>query len=190
VQCETLPAPAPALRVLILFAGRRRPKSLRRALERLGVSVATFEILDDPKAQDLANAEVQRLLLGRVAGGEFDVVFLAPPCASFCLALQPVLRSRFEPEGMTPIPKEWAGYLRRNNALVQFSADICMAADQCGAAWLIENPASRESGIAYWPAMAKRCVMWHMPAMQTLVDEAGAEAVTFAQCCFASDYQK
>ena len=37
-----------ALRVLVLFAGRRRPKSLRRALERLGVIVVTFEILDDP----------------------------------------------------------------------------------------------------------------------------------------------
>ena len=41
--CETQPAPAPALRMLILFAGRRRPKSLRRSLERLGVIVVTFE---------------------------------------------------------------------------------------------------------------------------------------------------
>ena len=87
----------------------------------MGVDVVTFEIRDDPKAQNLADADVQRALLARVAGGEFDAVFLAPPCASFCLALQPVLRSRFEPEGMRPIPREWAAYLRRHNALVQFS---------------------------------------------------------------------
>ena len=77
---------------------------MRRALERLGVIVVTFEIRDDPRAQNLADASVQRALLARVEGGEFDAVFLAPPCNSFCLALQPILRSRFEPEGMTPVP--------------------------------------------------------------------------------------
>ena len=102
--CGADSSPQSALRVLVLFAGRRRPKSLRRALERLGVIVVTFEILDDPLAQDLTRAAVQSALLARVAGGEFDAVFMAPPCASFCLALQPVLRSRREPVGITPVP--------------------------------------------------------------------------------------
>ena len=190
VPCAAPAALAPALRILILFAGRRRPKSLRRSLERLGVIVVALEVLDDPREQDLAVARVQCALLARVEGGEFDAVFLAPPCNSFCLALQPVLRSRFEPEGMTPVPVEWAGYLRRNNALVQFTADVCMAADQAGAAWFIENPASREAGVAFWPAMANRCLMWHMPAMQSLVDTLGAVPTTFAQCGFAAEYQK
>ena len=28
----------------------------------------------------------------------------------------------------------------------QFTADVCVAADQAGAAWFVENPASREDG--------------------------------------------
>ena len=178
------------VRVLILFAGRRRPRSLRRALEGLGASVVTFEVRDDPVGQDLSRPAVQAALLQRVEGGEFDVVFLAPPCSSFCLALEPVLRSKREPEGKRSVRGVWGGYLKRHNALVDFTADICLAADQAGAGWFIENPASREAGPAFWARMQHRCLMWHMPSMQRLMTQTGAEPVTFAQCQFSTPYQK
>ena len=55
---------------------------------------------------------------------------------------------------------------------------------------MLENPASRESGVAYWEDMQHRCAMWHMPAMLRLVEQTGAATVTFAQCQFSSEYQK
>jgi hypothetical protein len=189
-ECAACSSARSSLRVLVMFSGRRRPKSLRRALEQLGVTVVTFEILDDPIGQDLTRVAVQRELLGRVAGGEFDAVFMAPPCASFCLALQPVLRSKREPLGISPVLPEWAAYLRKHNALVQLTADVCLAAESAGVAWFVENPASRESGVARWDAMAGRCLMWHTPAMVTLAEGTGAREITFAQCRFDSPYQK
>ena len=58
----------PSGRVLILFSGRRRPRSLRHALGPLGASVVTFEVRDDPEGQDLSRAAVQEALLSRVRG--------------------------------------------------------------------------------------------------------------------------
>ena len=66
---------------------------------------------------------------------------------------------------------EWASYLRKHNGLVQFTADVCVAAEGAGVAWFVENPASRDSGVARWDAMAHRCLMWHMPSMVALADE-------------------
>ena len=57
-------------------------------------------------------------------------------------------------------------------------------------AWFVENPASRDSGVARWDAMAHRCLMWQMPSMVALADGHGAKEVTFAQCQFDSPYQK
>ena len=88
------------------------------------------------------------------------------------------------------MPTEWASYLRKHNGLVQFTADVCVAAESAGVAWFVENPASRDSGVARWDAMAHRCLMWHMPSMVALADEHGAKEVTFAQCQFDSPYQK
>ena len=83
--------------------------------------------------------------------------------------------------GSTPVPPEWTAYLRKHNALVQFTADVCFAAESAGVAWFVENPASRESGVARWDAMAERCLMWHMPALVSVAEETGAREV----CHFA-----
>ena len=55
---------------------------------------------------------------------------------------------------------------------------------------MLENPASRDSGPAFWARMQHRCLMWDMPRMQRLVAETAAAPVTFAQCQFSSEYQK
>eukprot|EP00965_Chrysotila_dentata_P088062 2907108-Pleurochrysis_carterae.AAC.1 len=66
---------------------------------------------------DVLRPEVAARLLGWVRSGRFAVVFAAPPCASFSVAHVPQLRSRSEPEGIRPVPAEWAAYVRKHNAL-------------------------------------------------------------------------
>ena len=177
-------------RVLILFNGRQRPQMIQKYLLESDADVETFELLDDPINQDLTNERVQALVLARVAGGEFDAVFMAPPCASFCLALQPILRSLADPLGVHTAPRKWRAYLRKHNRLVAFTADVCLAAQRAGAAWMIENPASRRSGNAFWLEMSHRASMWDMPAILALGESTGATPVTAAQCQFESEYQK
>lgn len=86
------------------------------------------------------------------------------------------------------MPQEWRAYLDRHNDLVQFSSEICRATHQASVPWFIENPASRDAGVAFWKSMQHRCLMWHMLQMRGLKEELGAEEVTFAQCQFASEY--
>ena len=76
----------------MLYAGRDRPVSLPRALRSKGARVETFELLDDPVGQDLSRIDVQLQILVRVSSGEFDAVFMATPCSSFCVALDSVRR--------------------------------------------------------------------------------------------------
>lgn len=52
---EAAVPPELPLRVLILFSGRRRPKSLMAWLRKAGVLVVTFEVRDDPTLQTSAN---------------------------------------------------------------------------------------------------------------------------------------
>eukprot|EP00965_Chrysotila_dentata_P063111 2091183-Pleurochrysis_carterae.AAC.1 len=66
---------------------------------------------------DVLREHVAARLLGWVGSGKFRAVFVAPPCSSFSVAHPARLRSRSEPEGMQPVPAEWAAYLRKHNAL-------------------------------------------------------------------------
>ena len=187
---ETEPAKSAAVRVLILFSGRRRPGSIATYLTMLGAEVVTFEIMDDSAAQDLSAESVQSAVLGRVRGGEFDAVFLAPPCASFCFALRPILRSLRYPMGRQDVPRRWQSYLRKHNSFVRFSAQVCLAAETVGAAWMVENPASRRRGMAFWSEMAHRPTLWDTQPVLDLVTSTDAVPVTAAQCQFGSEYQK
>ena len=181
--------PLVAKPVLVLFAGCDRRGSLRRALRRRGYRVETFEILEG-KEQDLSVQAVQRAILARVHAGEFAAVYLGTPCASFCTALQPQLRSVAEKEGVTPVPPEWRAYLQRHNGFVRFSAEVILRASHAGTVWMIENPASQRSGVAEWSAHADRPSLWDMPCIDAAMRATRASRVTFAQCCFGSKYRK
>ena len=187
---ETVNRQRRRLRVLVLFSGRQRLGSLPAYLLQLDADVETFELLDDAAEQDLAVRAIQQRVLSRVAGGEFDAVFMAPPCASFCFALRPILRSAARPMGHDRVPRKWQSYLAKHNLLVEFAADVCRAAELAGVEWMVENPASRKRGMAFWAAMAHRPTLWDTPAFSALERETRAVPVTAAQCQFTSEYQK
>ena len=177
-------------RFLILFAGRERPHDLRDALRRLGARVDSYEIMDDADGQDLSRPTVQSVVLAGIAKGIWDGVYVAPPCASFSPALTPRLRSLTEVEGVAPVPARWAAYLEKHNGLARFAAIVADAADRAGAVWLIENPASRRGGWAWWPAFADAPTLWDLPEFVALRNRTAASRVTFAQCQFGAEYQK
>lgn len=190
-QCGPPPqwAAGHGLRVLILFSGRRRPDDLAHQLDRLGVSVDVVDLVVDESHQLLDKA-IQHDYVRRVQEGVYDAVFLAPPCSSFCVALEPQLRSWYEPEGITPTPPEWRGYLARHNALARFASLVCLAADKAGVPWAVENPASRRYGVAKWAKHCDRPAIWDLKCFRSLKDTTGAMSVTLAQCQFAGDFQK
>jgi len=182
-------SPRKQRRFVVLFAGRERPHSLRDALQRLGCRADTYELLDGPE-QDLSKPTVQSIVLAGVMAGTWDGVFMAPPCASFCPALVPRLRSLTEVKGIQPVPARWSAYLAKHNALVAFVAKVATAADAQGTFWAIENPASRRGGWAWWPEQADAPSLWDMPEIVELRRATKAARRTFAQCQFGSEYQK
>ena len=183
------------VRVLILFNGHARPLSIKKYLLEMDADVETYELLDDPVNQDLKSEQVQgsTCVLARVAGGEFDAVFMAPPCASFCLALQPILRSLRWPTLWACTRLHVSG--GRTCACITGSSSSRLRSawqlsERAGAAWMIENPASRRSGAAFWREMSHRASMWDMPVVLDLCKRTGAVPLTAAQCQFESEYQK
>ena len=178
-----------ALSVLVLFSGRRRPGDLPSALRSRGHDVTTFELLDADD-QDLSVAATQAAVVSRVVGGEFDFVFLAPPCSSFSIAIEDVLRTVSEPEGVSTLSDGWRSYVQRHNELAWFAARVCYAAEVAGVAWAIENPAARDDGVARWDEFADRGSIWHLKSTIDLARDSDASRITFAQCQFSAPWQK
>ena len=167
------------LSILILFSGRSRPGDLPSALRSRGHDVETFELLDGDE-QDLSAIAMQEAVVARVAGGEFDAVFLAPPCSSFSIAIEEVLRTVREPEGVSVLSEGWRKYVHEHNKLAWFATRVCFAAEAAGVAWAIENPAARDAGVARWAEFEERGSMWHLKAVRELVTASKAVRVTFA----------
>ena len=182
---------AGVIRVLILFAGRERTLSLCRCLRMLGTYVETFELLDD-RRQDLTQRDLQLDILRRIRAGEFEAVFVATPCASFCAALEPQLRSMSDDQimGKRSLPRRWRSYLQRHNKMVYFTATVIRAATQAAIEWVVENPASQREGLAAWAEHADKPSLWDVPEIAAAMQEASAGSVTFAQCQFGSEYRK
>eukprot|EP00900_Chrysochromulina_parva_P012558 jgi/Chrpa1/21302/Chrysochromulina_OHIO_Genome00025907-RA len=97
---------------------------------------------------------------------------------------------RLEVEGISPVPARWTAYLEKHNRLARFAADVADAANKAGIVWLIENPASRRGGWAWWPAFADAPTIWDLPQFVALRNRTAATRVTFAQCQFGAEYQK
>eukprot|EP00965_Chrysotila_dentata_P179533 5928663-Pleurochrysis_carterae.AAC.1 len=98
------------------------------------------------------------------------------------MAHEPRLRTRREAEGASPVPREWARYLAKHNALATFSADLMTEAEAAGADWAVENPedCGDREGVAWWEQFADHAPLWMFPAMRDALEGAGEERVTFA----------
>eukprot|EP00965_Chrysotila_dentata_P204498 6182374-Pleurochrysis_carterae.AAC.2 len=147
-------APA-AWRALIVFSGDGlAPSILEAELRERDADVDVVDIAVGGRDHDLARPEVAGWVLSWVRAGRYHAVFAATLCESFSVAHVPQLRTRLSPERVTPVPKRWARYLAKHNALARFTASLVQAADEARAVWAIENPADccgDPDGVAWWP---------------------------------------
>eukprot|EP00965_Chrysotila_dentata_P177422 5859629-Pleurochrysis_carterae.AAC.1 len=138
-------------------------------LEARGADVTAIDVRTGCPDHDVTSDEVATRMAW-VRDHRFDAVFAAPPCSSFSVAHKPPLRSRAQPEGVKPMPRRWARYVRKHNAIIAgFTAELVSAAAQAVAVWALENPADcNDAGsAAWWPRVADHARIWLLHAART-----------------------
>ena len=176
------------LQVLLVFAGAEETEhALPRQLREAGHHVTAIDTRLGGARHDVLSGGLGQLLLRAVARGDYDVVFLAPPCSSFSVRHPVRLRSAARPWGVEPMPRGWEAYVAKHNCLANFTAEMV---DACGAARVpcaVENPADRgdRESPAYWEERADAGCIWGMPLLRAALERAGARRHTFAQCAAA-----
>ena len=173
------------LRILLCFAGAAETEhALPRQLRGAGHLVTAIDTRLGGAAHDVQRGGLGRRLEQAVLRGDFDVVFLAPPCSSFSVRHPVRLRSDARPDGVQPLPRGWEAYVAKHNALADFTADMVTACQLAQVPCAVENPASRSDrgSPAYWEAHADAGSIWKMPRLSRALQAADARRHTFAQC--------
>ena len=182
--------------MLHVFAGTPRLGSFADAAESLSVWVDQIDLLHGGSDDDMAVAEARERVLASVRARKYSIVWIGTPCSSFSLwwldASMRQLRSRERPAGLPSLPRRERAYLRKHNALVEFSAQVALAAFEVGATFVIENPPDRGqlgSPLFRWAAR-RHAPLWLMPCMRSLTVKTRAVMLTFPQCALGGDFQK
>jgi hypothetical protein len=182
--------------MLHVFAGCPRRGAFDDAGAALGVRVDEIDTLRGGDAHDVRRLGLQEELLGAVAAGRYEVVWIGMPCSSFSLwwldKSMKRLRGRSQPEGLLGLPAKERNYLRKHNALADFSARLASAAFVAGKTFIIENPPDRGrrgSPLFRWSAR-HHVPLWLMPSIRALTCQCSPIWVTFAQCSLGGDFKK
>jgi hypothetical protein len=177
----------------IIYAGKRT--NAQRLAAKLfkqnpGCRVDEFDILNGAN-EDVRNTNVQARIFAALFAREYDAVFVAIPCSSYAIVRGKKLRSKREPDGCSPIPKEWLHYLNKHNALSSFGESVVEVCESLGIAWMIENPAQRgdKSTDAYWKEFEDWGFLWDRPRIKQLISR-GARKFLLPHCAFGSPFQK
>ena len=184
------------LRVLLVFSGEPRAGELADAFEALGCHVDAVDVLVGGATHDVLDPRTQQLLLDAARAGTYDLVWIGTPCSSFSVLWidgHTVLpRARSQPEGVHPLPPRLAGYIKKHNAMADFSAALAHAVFDAGRTYVVENPVDRGMvGSPHFRWATRRHVpLWLMPSFRELSKGTRARWVTFAQCAFGGDFQK
>ena len=139
---------------------------------------------------------MREALLSAVSAGDFDVVWLGTPCASFSILwlegdAQPP-RSRAQPDGVDGLPSWQRRYLDLHNAFVSFSKEVALATFEAGGTYVIENPVDygyRVSPHFRWAARA-HCPLWLATPMRRLAEATRPSWASGTQCGFGGDFKK
>ena len=177
---------------LIVFSGEGHDLDLAARLRARGFHVTAIDTADGGTSHDVLRNGLGAALEAQVRRGDFDLVFIATPCASYSIAHRPRLRSRHRPTGVEYIPPQWRRYLQKHNSLCDLTARLISAAHEAGAAWALENPSDRgdDTSDAYWAKYAGHAPIFLMPAIRAASARTSASSRTFAQCAFGAKVQK
>ena len=134
--------------VLILFAGLRRPNSIKNWLIRLSaqynvaVNVEDFDILNGPE-HDLVNDLVARKVLHMIDEQTFQAIFMSPPCSTFTCLRSRSLRGVTGKDryGWKHLTKDELEAVKCETACSSFAARCAQRALELGVPWLVALPA-------------------------------------------------
>ena len=173
-------------RVLHLFSGPgERPDGIAALLRLEGWECDDVDKVNSGPHQDIADAIGWAVWLRYIRGGHYSLVLLGTPCETFSHARgygpgpRP-LRSVEEIYGLkdrTPGERE---QLRLANLLVMRTVEAAYAAEETGAAWIIENPRP-------WQGAPS---LWLYPEVAQLIKATGAHWIEFDQCCYGAKATK
>ena len=131
----TPPQRKTAVRVLYLFAGRKRRSDLREYLIKeckekdYNLVLDEIDVLRNAKKGDLSSEKRRRYYIHKTATGNYDAVIASPPCGTFSRARArpggpPILRHRSCPRGFRWLKGRTQVNLQLANTFVDFTASI------------------------------------------------------------------
>ena len=183
-----------------LFSGPNHPDSLHAMLSALGGLCVCIDTCIDFIAHDLNNPVVRATVRHFIATGNIRGVALGVSCRSFSvlwerLALRkPYLRirSRGYPDGVPQPPGRYREYIRSENSLVAFAADVMLVAANRNIPVFFEQPADRgdaSNPLTYRAQFAGHASMFLSTPMQHLLSLCLFNKITMPQCALGSPYQ-
>ena len=162
--------------------------------------IEEWDILRSP-THDLSRDEAQQALLKRVSAGEFDYIFMSPPCNTWTRAVHSnpwvprPLRNRQWPRGFPWLEGSLSDTARLGNVLVDFCFTICHVVSKpdfpCSVRVSCEHP--EDLGLTFnlqgrpvYPAS-----IWQLPEFWDLLHQSTSwVTVAFFQCRFNIDRLK
>ena len=183
-----------------LFSGPDHPDSLRTMLAALGGLCVCIDTVFDPIAHDLNNPVVRSAIRHFIANGNVRGIALGVSCRSFSVLwerlalLKPYLRirSRGYPDGVLQPPGRYREYIRSENALVAFAADVMLVAINRGIPVFFEQPADRgdvSNPVTYRAQFAGHASMFLSTPMRHLLSLGKLNKITTPQCALGAPYQ-
>jgi hypothetical protein len=192
---DARPAATRPRRLLYVFAGPERPTDGVRAIAaQLGFEVDEVDMLRGGAEHDVLTTATRARLLGAVRGRVYAAILIATPCTSFSVArgnyadgcVHAGLRTFEHPSGPPGASEAAKAFVRKHDALVDFTADLAHAALDLDLELIIENPAPRNDPelASYWPARAHLPQLWDMPRMRELRATGALSLLVVPQCAF------
>ncbi len=187
-----------------MFAGAQRKADLRSSLEELCQSqqfhleMEEWDILRSQE-QDLSDEVKVGSLLERLRAGEFDAVFMSPPCNTWSRAVHSnkwgprPLRNAQWPRGFPWLTGKFKDQAELGNLLVEVCIKICQEISELKHLFVLvvwEHPEDLgasfdEAGRPVFPAS-----VWQLPEVQRLWNLPQWFTVAFFQCDFGIDRLK
>ena len=120
------------------------------------------------------------IVVALILEGRIDLLWLAPPCATFSMALNRfishALRSRAHPEGFPWLDARRAEKVRLGNALRDVACTLAKAQVDSAGSYILEQPASS--------------IMLYSPPLEKLKTSTSATTATRAVCFDGAPWQK
>ena len=185
--------------VLYLCSGPLRAGDLTESVRGLSnASVITVDTTIGGYSHDLTDPKVVQELIELGKAEHCVGVIFTPPCGTWSAArfagganAAPVVRDRWQPEGIKGEDGKVATSVQRANLIVQGGLRVIEAAHDHGAPWIIENPVSRAEGSAFAiKGRENHSCLFDYPPMQTAMEKLGGLSVVFDQGAIGAPTQK